>query len=210
MIIRKRSGEKVPFCRKKVMNAMKKAFDGQETSIDDEKMEEQLSRILIRLPDDDSLTVELVQDEVERALMERGYYDVAKAYILYCEKRTVLRKARVAIAVAVSDPSLEDVLSRIQKAVLCGFHTQGDSSRKEHRKIAGFRWLSCGRTFLHVQSLLRLSDAVFPDFPQDQSRAPDNYHLMGSAYRIAVSRLWSFRLRLVPRIRKFLSYSVKN
>ena len=115
MIIRKRSGEKVPFCREKVMNAMKKAFDGQKTSIDDEKMEELLSRILKRLPGDDSLTVELVQDEVERALMERGYYEVAKAYILYREKRTVLRKTRVAIAVAVGDPSLEDVLSRIQK-----------------------------------------------------------------------------------------------
>ena len=115
MIIRKRSGEKVPFCREKVMTAMKKAFDGQKTSIDDEKMEELLSRILKRLPDDDSLTVELVQDEVERALMERGYYEVAKAYILYREKRTVLRKTRVAIAVAVDDPSLEDVLSRIQK-----------------------------------------------------------------------------------------------
>ena len=114
MIIRKRSGEKVPFCSEKVMNAMKKAFDGQKTSIDYEKMEELLSRILKRLPDDDSLTVELVQDEVERALMERGYYEVAKAYILYREKRTVLRKTRVAIAVVVGDPSLEDVLSRIQ------------------------------------------------------------------------------------------------
>ena len=35
-----------------------------------------------------------VQDEVERTLMERGHYEVAKAYILYREKRSALRRVR--------------------------------------------------------------------------------------------------------------------
>lgn len=73
MIIRKRNGEKVPFCSKKILNAMKKAFDGQKKQINEEKLEELLLRILKRLPKDNSLTVERVQDEVECTLMEHGY-----------------------------------------------------------------------------------------------------------------------------------------
>ena len=47
-----------------------------------------------------------VQDEVERTLMERGYYEVAKAYILYREKRSALRRVRHTIAQTVGDLSL--------------------------------------------------------------------------------------------------------
>jgi len=38
------------------------------------------------------ITVEIVQDHVERVLMERGYYTVAKEYILYRERHARLRK----------------------------------------------------------------------------------------------------------------------
>ena len=115
MIIRKRSGETEPFCSGKILNAMQKAFDGQGTQIDGEKLEELLARILKRLPENGSLTVERVQDEVERTLMECGYYDVAKAYILYREKRASLRKTRIAIVGTAGNPELEEVLSCIQK-----------------------------------------------------------------------------------------------
>ncbi len=60
------------------------------------------------------LTVERVQDEVERTLMERGHYEVAKAYILYREKRSALRRVRHTIARTVGDNSLDEVLRRIQ------------------------------------------------------------------------------------------------
>ena len=38
--------------------------------------------------------------------MERGHYEVAKAYILYREKRSALRRVRHTIARAVGDLSL--------------------------------------------------------------------------------------------------------
>lgn len=54
----------------------------------------------------DARTVEAIQDIVERSLMEQGYFDEAKAYILYRHRRTELRTVRadiVATAVASCD-----------------------------------------------------------------------------------------------------------
>ena len=87
MNIRKRTGEVVPFQKEKILNAMKKAFFSQAQELDDRALDEMLSVVLKRLPENGGLTVERVQDEVERVLMECGHYEVAKAYILYREKR---------------------------------------------------------------------------------------------------------------------------
>ena len=87
MEIRKRNGKSVPFQQEKIFNAMKKAFDGQGREIGGGELEEILAAVLNNLSVTVPLTVERVQDEVERTLMERGHYEVAKAYILYREKR---------------------------------------------------------------------------------------------------------------------------
>ena len=115
MNIRKRTGEVVPFQEEKILNAMKKAFSGQGQEIDDRVLDEMLSVVLKRLPENGGLTVERVQDEVERVLMECGHYEVAKAYILYREKRAALRRVRADLAHEVGDDALEDVLRQIQK-----------------------------------------------------------------------------------------------
>ena len=115
MNIRKRTGEVVPFQEEKILNAMKKAFFSQGQEIDDRVLDEMLSVVLKRLPENGGLTVERVQDEVERVLMECGHYEVAKAYILYREKRAALRRVRADLAREVGDDALEDVLRQIQK-----------------------------------------------------------------------------------------------
>ena len=115
MNIRKRTGEVVPFQEEKILNAIKKAFSGQAQEIDDRALDEMLSVVLKRLPENGGLTVERVQDEVERVLMECGHYEVAKAYILYREKRAALRRVRADLAREVGDDALEDVLRQIQK-----------------------------------------------------------------------------------------------
>ena len=115
MNIRKRTGEVVPFQEEKILNAMKKAFSGQAQELDDRVLDEMLSVVLKRLPENSGLTVERVQDEVERVLMECGHYEVAKAYILYREKRAALRRVRADLAREVGDDALEDVLRQIQK-----------------------------------------------------------------------------------------------
>ena len=72
MEIRKRNGESVPFQQEKVFNAMKKAFDGQGSEIGSRELNEILTAVLDNLAAAAPLTVERVQDEVERTLMERG------------------------------------------------------------------------------------------------------------------------------------------
>ena len=52
---------------------MKKAFDGQGREIGSRELNEILAAVLDNLAAAAPLTVERVQDEVERTLMERGY-----------------------------------------------------------------------------------------------------------------------------------------
>ena len=115
MKIRKRNGELVEFIPGKIKSALEKAFVGQGKKIDEEGLSKLLTTLLSRLPNDEGLTVELVQDEAERVLMEYGWYDVAKAYILYREKRSILRQARASIVEAVSgDDKLDELLRIVQ------------------------------------------------------------------------------------------------
>ena len=115
MKIRKRNGELVEFIPGKIKSALEKAFIGQGEKIDEEDLSKLLTTLLSRLPNDEGLTVELVQDEAERVLMEYGWYDVAKAYILYREKRSILRQARASIVEAVSgDDKLDELLRIVQ------------------------------------------------------------------------------------------------
>ena len=115
MKIRKRNGELVEFIPGKIKSALEKAFVSQGKKIDEEELSKLLTTLLSRLPNDETLTVELVQDEAERVLMEYGWYDVAKAYILYREKRSILRQARASIIKAVSgDDKLDELLRLVQ------------------------------------------------------------------------------------------------
>ena len=115
MKIRKRNGELVEFIPGKIKSALEKAFVSQEKKIDEEDLSKLLTTLLSRLPNDETLTVELVQDEAERVLMEYGWYDVAKAYILYREKRSILRQARASIIETVSgDDKLDELLRIVQ------------------------------------------------------------------------------------------------
>lgn len=115
MKIRKRNGELVEFIPRKIKSALEKAFVGQGKKIDEEELSKLLTTLLSRLPNDEDLTVELVQGEAERVLMEYGWYDVAKAYILYREKRSILRQARASIIETVSgDDKLDELLRIVQ------------------------------------------------------------------------------------------------
>jgi len=57
-----------------------------------------------------SVNIEQVQDRVERVLMEAGYYNTARAYIVYRERHVRLRRDRKAIVEVAS--SMNEYLSR--------------------------------------------------------------------------------------------------
>ena len=89
----KRGGRVVPFDLKKIELAI--AAAGKATGqFDEQKAERLAERVLLRLAAIDELDVECDQDNVERTLMETGYYDTARAYIVYRERHGRLRRDR--------------------------------------------------------------------------------------------------------------------
>ncbi len=94
--IRKRDGRIVDFEPHKIENAIKKAMtelsaldEDTAKNITENVVHEINKRFLEKTPD-----IEDVQDIVERKLMEQGFPEVAKAYILYRKKRSEIREAK--------------------------------------------------------------------------------------------------------------------
>ena len=88
--IKKRDGTIVEFDADKITQAIRLA--GERTGEFGEEKAEYLTDEVIELINFDGLTVEDVQDAVERALMSSEYKDTAKSYILYREQRNRERK----------------------------------------------------------------------------------------------------------------------
>lgn len=93
----KRSGEFVQYDRNKIYNAIAGA-NRNATSIQNMLSAEQLQTIVLSVESElqslDNVGVEQIQDIVEKKLMEYGFYDVAKQYIIYRENHAQRRKAR--------------------------------------------------------------------------------------------------------------------
>lgn len=90
--IKKRDGSVTPFTQSKIVSAVFRAFNTTGEGSDDQALHiaQQVAQELnYPLPD-----VESVQDLVEAKLILGGYVKTAKAYILYREKRSELRRNR--------------------------------------------------------------------------------------------------------------------
>ena len=86
----KRDGKKELFTIDKIKNAISKAF----LAVGAFATEETLGNILSRLRVHNGATVEDIQNQVETALMAEGYYQVAKAFILYRHQHTEDRETQ--------------------------------------------------------------------------------------------------------------------
>lgn len=94
--IRKRDGRIEPFQTAKIANAIGKAF--KAVGIDDSRAPSGLAARVVEIAEDsfpETLPgVEDIQDIVERVLINAGYADAAKAYILYRQRRSEIRDAK--------------------------------------------------------------------------------------------------------------------
>lgn len=114
MDVIKRSGAVQEYDPQKITDAMRKAFASVDQACDEAALSGMLAQVE-RAIGDGVRTVEDIQDEVERALMAGGFYDAAKSYILYRQKRSELRAARLALAGAVNAKGMEELLQGIQR-----------------------------------------------------------------------------------------------
>ncbi|MGL4454109.1 MAG: anaerobic ribonucleoside-triphosphate reductase, partial [Sarcina sp.] len=85
MIVIKRNGNAVTFDKDKIVSAIRKSM--VECNVDVRQSEMVADKVINRL-DEEYVYIEDIQDEVESCLMELGFKDVAKAYILYRNERT--------------------------------------------------------------------------------------------------------------------------
>lgn len=86
MKVQKRNGQIVAFDICKIENAISKAFESQSINYDSNVVEHIKQVIQTSYPEG-PVEVEAIQDCVENTLMQFGYYNVAKAFILYREQR---------------------------------------------------------------------------------------------------------------------------
>jgi len=96
----KRDGSIVPYDRKKIINAIYRAM--KAVNIEDYNSAERLTGDVEERIINSGLStpkVEEIQDIVEEVLMIRGYTQVAKAYIIYREKRRRVRELKKALGV---------------------------------------------------------------------------------------------------------------
>lgn len=92
----KRDGQSVPFQIEKISRAMKKAFDAEGVLMDDSVLELLSLRVVAEISSelkDPVFSVEDIQDGVEVVLVQSGYTNIARAYILYRKQRQKTRDA---------------------------------------------------------------------------------------------------------------------
>lgn len=94
-MITKRSGHTVAYDRMKIYNAIAAANrDGVAPIMTDAEVDAVTENVERELMDRENITVEEIQDIVERELMKHGFYDIAKKYITYRQKHAERRAAQ--------------------------------------------------------------------------------------------------------------------
>lgn len=116
MQITKRNGTTESYNREKIAVAIKKSFASTGQEIIEETIQQMVNEVEQFVHSNSAnCNVERIQDEVERCLMEHGFYAEAKNYILYRWQRTERRKALNDITTGTGNPQMMDVLKEIQK-----------------------------------------------------------------------------------------------
>lgn len=116
MIIIKRNGTAAEYCRSKIEVAIRKSFAGLDRKLDEvilSKMVDAIENIIKEDPQ--KRNVEAIQDTVEKTLMGNGFFDEAKAYILFRFQRTEQRNALNRIVEELGDKDIAPVLEKIQE-----------------------------------------------------------------------------------------------
>ena len=96
----KRDGKVVDFNLSKISEAVKKAFDAIEKPYNDDIIDMLALKVTANYGEkikEGKVTVEDIQDSVESVLVQAGYDDVAKCYILYRKQREKIRNMRSTI-----------------------------------------------------------------------------------------------------------------
>ena len=100
--VKKRDGSIVPFNAEKIRYAVERAAfevrqDRKAAVAVAAQVTEAVLKTLTARYQGGVPSVEAIQDTIEKALMEAGYAEIARAYILYRQRRTEIRLAKSAL-----------------------------------------------------------------------------------------------------------------
>ena len=98
--VRKRDGAVADFDLSKISGAIAKAFEAKEMEYNSDMIDLLALRVTADFQDkikDGLIDVESVQDSAEHVLIQAGYAEVAKAYILYRKQREKIRNMKSTI-----------------------------------------------------------------------------------------------------------------
>ena len=114
MEIIKRNGNVEQYDKKKIAVAIQKSFASVGTEIKVVLIDEMVDAVeqFIEVHSD-MRNVESIQDQVEKTLMQNGFYDEAKSYILFRFQRTERRNAINSIVADAEDEDLKPILKKI-------------------------------------------------------------------------------------------------
>ena len=102
----KRDGRPVPFDIERIVKAVSKAAETQNVDISEHAeniAKNVLKNVIDKYGKDSQVSVESIQDYVEKALMDRGFSEVAKHYILYRESRAKIRESNTRVNKAIEE-----------------------------------------------------------------------------------------------------------
>jgi ribonucleoside-triphosphate reductase len=148
--VRKREGQLVEFDRKKIVEAIFAAMQvmGEENKSRSEKITDQVIKKLEERFKDKIPQVEEVQDIVEETLIKEGMVKVAKAYILYRDRRSRIReslkvrkkiinhKSMTDLSLLVSAPTSENIFPWDREKIVHALVKEAETPLNISRKIA--------------------------------------------------------------------------
>ena len=148
MKVRKLGGREEDFTIEKIINAVKKANNSveKEKRLSDEKIKQVVEFVQNKIKNYSTIDVDTIHDFVEKALMNKNCYDVAKAYVIFRneKKKSKLYSDDELKIISICNSTNEDV--------------SGDNANKrptflgtQRDYIAGTKCKTIGRKMLHKE-----------------------------------------------------------
>ena len=120
-MVMKRNGTVKPFTSNRIREAIRKAVIASHTQeelkdFSNQVLEKLTSDVVVQIKDIldkqtgdvKAISINVIQNIVERTLIKNGFADTAKAYILYRRKRDEIRSTRDSISKTISDILIKD------------------------------------------------------------------------------------------------------
>lgn len=189
--IKKRNGSIVDFTPDKITIAMHKAFIAVTGSVDEKVLLAMQKRVIAELEqhfsEERAPSVEDVQNLVEKAMMEDGYFDVAKSYIIYRYQHAQKR-----------EEEKQFILEKIEKNDLTVTKRSGTKEKFSPRKIKKtLSWVTDGfdEGEVDVELIAQITETnlyegiTTPEISQALVMATRSLIERGQAYAKVASRL---------------------